>query len=164
MCAGTLKEEMRKLLTELHLLQYATQAICDCNLTTFAVRDASPRQFASNGVIGLYGFLESTGADKLGVIISFALGPQRRTGYRKTSVRDVEGSNNFLEWTGENPKEMLLRLAKPVVAAAIFDILMTRRVLDQDPGSGPHNYLPSDAMRRFVSRQKLPRRKLFSTV
>lgn len=101
--------------------------------------------------------LKKLGRARLGQIIGLALADRDRSLYRQTSVGQVTFRVPVFinAWYGAEADVLLVRLAKPVLVAAMYDVLATMRV----HGMPDSRYVPNPAMARLVQRRYFPRRR-----
>lgn len=140
--------------TERNLLNLALNTIGQLGLSTDHVRSGNPAAFAGR-VSGVFEILNAMAPAKLGEIIALALGPGDRTGFRSTSVASIDRFGTGA-WTGQDAKRHLVLTARPVLLAAIYDILVARMVLAaQRAGVQPSVdvAIPTKAMMRFADKR-----------
>lgn len=149
---------------ETNLLGIACHVIGSLKLTVDDLRlSAYPLDF-SNKVKGrVFEHVKMMNPEKLGWIIVNAIEDGKPTPFRKISVAEVEGLNNYIQWTGKEARKELGRMASSVVIAAMYEILATNLRLRIDAGAIPRlcssagNYQPTSAMTAFVRRQLFPK-------
>lgn len=146
---------------ETDLLNKAVYVIANNRLGPHMVQHFDPQEFWLNYGAKVKAYVD--GLKDMGKVVQIALvsiGPASKS-LRKVSITEIESDNCFFKWDGSNTAQILIRMAQSVLAAAIYEILATKRwiaLYERDPKQAEGaRYVPTLDMRAFVAQQKLPR-------
>ncbi|HEY0908301.1 MAG TPA: hypothetical protein VGE35_03050 [Candidatus Paceibacterota bacterium] len=153
------RKKDKKKTPEETLIETANKMINECRQASSALywdeatRLEPPTFFQS--ISGLSHRLETNfSPETLGEIGALGLGHSSSTDWRRTSMLDIcgPGPRRDFDFDMVDGKMLLVRLARIVIAAAMYDILATRHTLSIEAGSVPRSttYVPPKLLREYV--------------
>lgn len=118
-----------------------------CGAATFCLR-----------IEGIYEQVNALSSEKLGFIVGMGLGSNTVTPWRKTALGQTDSLIHFFPPGSWNPgRHVLVGLARLVISAAIYDILITEYILKllDNKEKIAVEYMQTHKLRKFVKRVRL---------